>query len=517
VQDCSYRSFDGNTRGGSFNCVDDAYGQGTDLVTGEVAFVDESGADFHLSTGDTVALGAGTDLSAYFTDDIDGDTRTEWSIGADDGSVAAPTTSTVGAAAGGPTSAAVAFGVATSTVGAAAGGPTSAISAAVTGVPTTSTVGAVAGGPTSAVVSAVTAPRVICYGNSFTAGLGIGDPDDYYPAQLATLLGVRVESVVNEGHSAMTTAWLDANFDALVLPHIATDRGNILVLQELFNSIYETSTPPASIMVSFWSICTKARAAGCQVLVADCAVVDASFGVEPDLTTCCGLVVSGWPAYADGCLRTRDRFSDSESALYLSDGLHPSAAGAGVLAEMAAAEIDRLILATAYVFASSGVAASGGPTSAAVAVVGEPIAVAGAAVSVTPQDITLTVSESGVYTLAVDSAAVSLSASAIGLAASRLLAVDSASVPATSTDVMLMRSLVLGVDAASVAVSAQPVGLVGSFALPVDAASVAVSTSDVDLWHVYDLSVEPRRSMSECPLLSCLRLVFSRWLEQRYR
>jgi hypothetical protein len=47
--------------------------------------------DFHLASGDTAAKGQGVDLSAYFTTDKDGTTRTgAWSIGAYQGAGAAP-------------------------------------------------------------------------------------------------------------------------------------------------------------------------------------------------------------------------------------------------------------------------------------------------------------------------------------------------------------------------------------------------------------------------------------------
>jgi hypothetical protein len=59
--------------------------------TGQPLFVTYSkranGNDFHLQAGDTVAKGQGVDLSAYFTTDKDGITRTgAWSIGAYQGS-----------------------------------------------------------------------------------------------------------------------------------------------------------------------------------------------------------------------------------------------------------------------------------------------------------------------------------------------------------------------------------------------------------------------------------------------
>lgn len=53
-----------------------------------VSFVDISGDDFHLADGDTAARASGTDLSGDavlpFSNDIDNETRWEWSMGADD-------------------------------------------------------------------------------------------------------------------------------------------------------------------------------------------------------------------------------------------------------------------------------------------------------------------------------------------------------------------------------------------------------------------------------------------------
>lgn len=57
-----------------------------DFRNKEIDFVSKSegSEDFHLAETDTDAIGQGVDLSAIFTDDIDGDTRSApWSIGAD--------------------------------------------------------------------------------------------------------------------------------------------------------------------------------------------------------------------------------------------------------------------------------------------------------------------------------------------------------------------------------------------------------------------------------------------------
>lgn len=47
-------------------------------------FVDADSDDFHLASTDTTWKNQGTDLSADFTDDIDGETRSAWDIGCDE-------------------------------------------------------------------------------------------------------------------------------------------------------------------------------------------------------------------------------------------------------------------------------------------------------------------------------------------------------------------------------------------------------------------------------------------------
>ena len=55
---------------------------------GDATFENEGTDDFHLGSGDTAARGKGTDLSSdadlVVTDDIDGDTRSAWDVGADE-------------------------------------------------------------------------------------------------------------------------------------------------------------------------------------------------------------------------------------------------------------------------------------------------------------------------------------------------------------------------------------------------------------------------------------------------
>ena len=74
----------GNTNGSSYNISSDGT-HPTDAnsytATATDLFTDPTNGDFTLKTG-SAAINAGTDLSAYFTDDITGATRTQWDIGA---------------------------------------------------------------------------------------------------------------------------------------------------------------------------------------------------------------------------------------------------------------------------------------------------------------------------------------------------------------------------------------------------------------------------------------------------
>ncbi|KKQ55398.1 MAG: Coagulation factor 5/8 type domain protein, partial [Parcubacteria group bacterium GW2011_GWA2_38_13] len=96
AQDCG-TGFDGSGLNSDYNISDlagDAPGTHSKNST-SVLFVNETNGDYHLSSSDTVAKDAGTDLSANsylsFSTDIDGQTRSGvWDIGADEYIGAAP-------------------------------------------------------------------------------------------------------------------------------------------------------------------------------------------------------------------------------------------------------------------------------------------------------------------------------------------------------------------------------------------------------------------------------------------
>jgi len=93
AQNCA-NGYSGWSGIGNYNLSDlagDAPGANSKNLT-TVSFVDATNKDFHLAPTDTAALDAGTstpatDSNLSFTDDIDGNYRRQWDIGADEGSV----------------------------------------------------------------------------------------------------------------------------------------------------------------------------------------------------------------------------------------------------------------------------------------------------------------------------------------------------------------------------------------------------------------------------------------------
>jgi hypothetical protein len=92
TQDCNdgyngYISDNANTDYNISNLSNDFPGSNSQNST-TLTFADKDGDDFHLDSTDTEAIGDGLDLSSTFSDDIDGDLRSSWDIGADENGAA---------------------------------------------------------------------------------------------------------------------------------------------------------------------------------------------------------------------------------------------------------------------------------------------------------------------------------------------------------------------------------------------------------------------------------------------
>lgn len=77
------KSFDSASNNASSDGTVATLGIGTITNITSAEFLDAANDDYHLAAGSQL-IGAGADLSAYFTDDIDGDTRSSWDIGFDE-------------------------------------------------------------------------------------------------------------------------------------------------------------------------------------------------------------------------------------------------------------------------------------------------------------------------------------------------------------------------------------------------------------------------------------------------
>jgi len=85
TQDCD-DGFFGSFYGYSYNNLSDISSDapGYNPVTASLTFVNAASENYHLAASDTAAINAGYDMSATFTDDIDGQTRASFDIGADE-------------------------------------------------------------------------------------------------------------------------------------------------------------------------------------------------------------------------------------------------------------------------------------------------------------------------------------------------------------------------------------------------------------------------------------------------
>jgi hypothetical protein len=297
-----------------------------------------------------------------------GGTPTAASVGAP---VAQPVSSAVAATAGAPVAAltgTVAQPPVSVVTSAVAGGPSAAMTAVIGQPQIAVAVTATAGAPVASVVGDVAAvlPRIILYGHSVIAGYGISDPNLHIAPQLKTLLGSRVEQVIELGYSGETSATLLANFSARVSPYVESGRETILAFTIAFNSAH-AGVSAVDIMFDILNMAVLAANAGVKVIFMTETKADAdSQAHEETLLGVNGSMKSLWPTYADGLVDTRLRFFDpTDTLLYQADGAHPTGYGDGVLAGMLYFEIDRILSGVSSELTVSVGATAGAPVASA--------------------------------------------------------------------------------------------------------------------------------------------------------
>lgn len=195
--------------------------------------------------------------------------------------------------------------------------------------------------------------QVVCDGNSLTLGYGV-DQTDSYPSQLAALTP-RCK-VVNKGKSAQTTGDMIADFDADVAPEFDPSLGlNVYVATEGINAIYFGGSAQQAYE-EIVTLCLLAKRRGFTVIVGTGTPRRDFPGTSslPDpkqdaydarVSAFNAQVRDNWPAFAHGLadFAADRRLQDPRDATYYSvDGVHLTAAGYGVMAEIVLTAIKRV-------------------------------------------------------------------------------------------------------------------------------------------------------------------------------
>jgi acyl-CoA thioesterase-1 len=184
--------------------------------------------------------------------------------------------------------------------------------------------------------SAAAAPRILAFGDSLTAGLGLS-PEQAFPARLQARLaadGIDVE-VLNGGVSGDTTADGVARLDWALADHPD------IVLVELGANDALRGIDPKFSYANLDKILARLKASGVQVMLLGMAA-PANWGrdyqqafaaIYPALAS--KYQVPLYPFFLDGVAL--------DASLNQRDGLHPNARGADLIAEKVAPYVARLL------------------------------------------------------------------------------------------------------------------------------------------------------------------------------
>jgi acyl-CoA thioesterase-1 len=178
--------------------------------------------------------------------------------------------------------------------------------------------------------------RIVAFGDSLTAGYGLA-PNEAFPAQLQRLLQARGHAVeiANAGVSGDTTSGGVSRMEW------AIPEGTEAVILELGANDSLQGRPPAEARRSLDTIVTRLRQRGIEVLVAGM-LAPRNLGeayarefdpIFPEIASKHGALL--YPFFLEGVAL--------DPKLNLPDGLHPTAAGIGRIAERIAPKVEELI------------------------------------------------------------------------------------------------------------------------------------------------------------------------------
>jgi lysophospholipase L1-like esterase len=204
--------------------------------------------------------------------------------------------------------------------------------------------------------SAAAGLRVMCYGDSITAGHGDGSAESSYPAHLQRQ---RPDlEVVNEGHPGDVSGNLERFRAALTdwppqLVVLMLGTNDPVCTPDATPGCDSTATPEGTV-VNLFRMADEARAAGAQVVILTPPPVACNAGCEArhDVAFATTMRHAFTARVADELLRARlpagvrvanlrGRFTDASWLSLSLDGLHPSAEGNRIIAEFVAARIPK--------------------------------------------------------------------------------------------------------------------------------------------------------------------------------
>lgn len=183
--------------------------------------------------------------------------------------------------------------------------------------------------------------NIVALGNSITQGAGLSATQNY-PALLTASLGSAWQ-VFNAGHSGETTPQLLANFANYAQVHY-TSRAvrNILVVNEVGNDLIGGASE-ATARASMQALIAHARALGWLAYFATTtprSVPNFSAGQQTAANNINDFFRNN-PSERDGFIdwAADANLSDPTNVTYYQDGVHPTAAGAVILASLVSAAL----------------------------------------------------------------------------------------------------------------------------------------------------------------------------------
>ncbi len=180
--------------------------------------------------------------------------------------------------------------------------------------------------------------NVVANGNSITAGGGLTFAQSY-PVVMGTTLGHDWQ-VYNCGHATWTTAQLISNFTEVQSHFSAQTSANVLIVNEVSNEI-DQGVSEAVAREHMRTLIAMGRASGWRVLFATTTPRTTFSAAQLQTLDNINNFFRNNPGESDGIIDWAANASLANPAdlTYYQDGVHPTAAGAQIMATLALAAL----------------------------------------------------------------------------------------------------------------------------------------------------------------------------------